>query len=66
MDCDNAFERPAGEGLTGHSFDLGFRHTGIVLDFERRERTSFVTAKPGESNERTNIAAPVCQTGGFR
>src|SRR3984893_11160210 len=34
MDRDNAFERPAGDGFKGHSFDLGFRHSGIVLDFE--------------------------------
>ena len=42
-----------------------FRHAGIMLDFERRERAPFVTAKPGEGDNRADIAAPICQNGGF-
>ena len=65
MDGDNAFERPAGRRLAGDAGDFLFRHAGIMLDFERRERAAFVAAKPGEGDERANVAAPLRQIGGF-
>src|SRR5580704_1154915 len=63
---EDAFERPAGGRLKGGAIDFGLRHSGIMLDFERRQGAAFVTAKPGETYQRADIGAPLGQPGGFR
>jgi hypothetical protein len=66
MNGDDAFEGPAGGCLLRDAVDFVFCHAGIMLDFERRERAPFVTAKPGECDERANITAPLRQRGSFQ
>src|SRR5262249_60451938 len=55
VDGGNALKRPAGGGLTSNAADFLFRHSGIMLDFERRERAALVAAKAHKGDKRADI-----------
>ena len=47
-------DRPAGGGFRRDPPDLGFRHAGVVLEFEGRELAAFVAADSGKGDHRAD------------
>ena len=66
MDDGRTEKRPAPLGLTRRACDLFLDHAGIMLEFERGERSALVAAVTDKADHRADIGSPARERFGLR